>query len=101
MLKAGSNTFKYVTTFKTKASIYRNTASNAATIAGLVGGPVGAFTTIVGIISGFRSYGLKEVYIKIDQYYNSYTHYVKNYFYFYKKSNYTSLIKSTTESFNI
>lgn len=99
LLKASSNSnsFKYVTTFKTKKSAYAKSGGLGIAAAGLLGGPAGAIATIAGIIASLGSFAKNnEVYIKIEQYYNSYTHMVRNKYYFYKKSNYTGLLKSYT-----
>ncbi|MBC1475415.1 hypothetical protein HB852_12405 [Listeria grandensis] len=63
-LLRASNGYQYVTTFKTKQSVYRNTAALAATLAGFMGGPVGYFMGAAGVIEGLRNYGAKEVYIR-------------------------------------
>ncbi len=98
LLKATS--YKYVTTFKTKMSIQKTSASIGIGLAGLVGGPIGAFSTVAGIVSGLKSLTTqKEVYIKIKQYYNAGLREIKNDYFFYKKSNYTSLIKTYSHKY--
>lgn len=101
MLRRAAGGYKYVTTYKTKQSVYRTTGATAAALAGLVGGPVGYFLAAAGIIENFRNYGIKEVYIKITQYYNKYTHMVRNKMSFYKKSNYTGLIRTYTRTYRL
>ncbi|MBC1629076.1 hypothetical protein HB952_14695, partial [Listeria welshimeri] len=69
LLKASA--YKYVTTYKTKMSLQKTSASLGVSLAGLLGGPVGAFSSIAGILLTLKSYApKKEVYIKIKQYYN-------------------------------
>ncbi|CAB3439621.1 TPA: hypothetical protein ACGYI6_002986 [Listeria monocytogenes] len=98
LLKASG--FKYVTTFKTKMSLKKTSASIALSLAGLLGGPVGTFTSIAGMLLSLKSYApQKEVYIKIKQYYNSYSREIKNDYSIYKKSNYTGLIKTYTHKY--
>ncbi|EBF5152415.1 MULTISPECIES: hypothetical protein [Listeria] len=93
-------TYKYVTTFKTKMSLKKTSASIAVSLAGLLGGPVGVFSTIAGILLTLKSYApSKEVYIKIKQYYNSYAREIKNDYSMYKNSNYTGLLKSFTHKY--
>ncbi|MBC1358747.1 hypothetical protein [Listeria booriae] len=97
LLKATSNSYKYVTTFKTKKSAYTKSGGLGIAAAGLLGGPAGTIATIAGIITSLGSFAKSnEIYIKIVQYYNSYTHMVRNTYYFYKNSNYTGLLKSYT-----
>ncbi|WP_271002062.1 hypothetical protein [Listeria seeligeri] len=98
LLKATS--YKYVKTFKTKMSLQKTSASLALSLAGFLGGPVGAFTSIAGTLLTLKSYApKKEVYIKIKQYYNSYLREIKNDYSIYKKSNYTGLIKTYTHKY--
>lgn len=98
LLKASA--YKYVTTYKTKMSLQKTSASLGVSLAGLLGGPVGAFSSIAGILLTLKSYApKKEVYIKIKQYYNSYSREIKNDYSIYKNSNYTGLIKTYTHKF--
>ncbi|EIX9794731.1 hypothetical protein MLE31_001318 [Listeria monocytogenes] len=98
LLKASA--YKYVTTFKTKMSLKKTSASIAVSLAGLLGGPVGVFSTVAGMLLTLKSYApSKEVYIKIKQYYNSYSREIKNDYSIYKKSNYTGLLKTFTHKY--
>lgn len=87
--------YKYITTFKTRKSLYENSANIAIGLIGLIPG-IGTVATIAGIITGVKSYVSKEVYIKVVQYGNTYARMLKNEIYFYKNSNYTGLIKKHT-----
>lgn len=96
-ITSNSNRFKYVTTFRTKKSAYRKSGSLGVAAASFLGGPAGTIATIAGVIASLGSFAKSnEVYIKIIQYYNPYTHIVRNKYYFYKKSNYTGFLKSST-----
>lgn len=87
--------YQYVTTFKTKQSFYNTSRSIAIALIGLVPG-LGTIATVAGIVDAARGFASNEVYITITQYYDSYTHMVKNVVRFYKYSNYTGLFKTST-----
>lgn len=87
--------YKYITTYKTRKSLYENSANIAIGLIGLIPG-LGTVSTIVGFINGAKSYVSNEVYIKVVQYGNTYTRMLKNEIYLYKNSNYTGLIKKHT-----
>lgn len=89
--------YQYVTSFKTTASAYKNSAYVGLGMIGFMGG-AGAVTAGIAGTAGtlFTGYGNKEVYIEIVQYYNPSTHFLKETYNYYSNSNYTGLLKSGT-----
>ena len=58
---------------------------------------VGWIGTIAGIIESARNIGAPVLYVKVDHYHTFNYSWYKYENYFYTKSNYTGLIKHTTE----
>lgn len=85
---------EYVTTYRTQSSYASNSATIAMGIMGLIGGPFGTALDIAGIAYGFMSYSQTNVYIEIDQFYETSTHTITDYCYYYKNSDYTGYLGS-------
>lgn len=95
------NSWQYITTFRTKASYYKSTASSiTSAIIGMIPGFSGA-ATIAGVAMGIVSSVQPEVFIEIKQYFNKSTRFVKNETRYLRNSNYTGLIKTSTHEYRI
>lgn len=92
-----SNGYEYVTTYYTCTDVQAGAGAIGVALIGLVPG-MGVPAALISILAGCKAMVSDNVYMKVKQYYNENTHYIKNVVYLYKNSDYTGYLDSYTET---
>ncbi len=95
-LVSSSNGYTYVTTYYTSADVQAGAGAIALALVGLVPG-MSVPAALISVLAGYQAMVADNVYMKVKQYYNESTHYIKNIVYMYKNSDYTGYLGSYTE----
>lgn len=92
-----SDGYEYVTTYYTSTDVQAGAGAIGLALIGLVPG-MAIPAALISVLAGYKAMVTDNVYMKVKQYYNENTHYIKNVVYMYKYSDYTGYLGSYTET---